>query len=253
MKQLYGCAILLLLATICHPCVVSFPRKLWQKKPGAESSLFAFERDGRVGFIDPSGNVVVAAKIPASIDHVGDFLDGLARVEDKGYIDETGTWAIKGHYWSISDFSNGLALITVEGPQKYGLSSMYIDRTGKVVSNIPASRTGPFSEGLARFEGENRRGVRRFGPKSFEYRDYPGLKGFIDRTGRVVVDPRFAEVGPFVVGISRVDWMAIVISQHRKVAGRARQLPAIQPHAAERLRMLRHRAALDSLIPPGTS
>jgi hypothetical protein len=45
--------------------------------------------------------------------------------------------------------------------------------------------------------------VRKFEPGNFVYRDYPGLKGFIDRTGKIVIKPEFAEVGPFVNGLAR--------------------------------------------------
>jgi hypothetical protein len=33
--------------------------------------------------------------------------------------------------------------------------------------------------------------------------DYPGLKGFIDRTGRIVIQPALADVGPFAGGLAR--------------------------------------------------
>ena len=49
---------LLLLALMEKPCSMVFAPKLWGKMPGSESKLFAFERDGRVGFIDPTGKVM---------------------------------------------------------------------------------------------------------------------------------------------------------------------------------------------------
>lgn len=45
--------VFVLTTAIAYPCSISYIRKLWQKRPAAESNLFAFERNGRVGFINP--------------------------------------------------------------------------------------------------------------------------------------------------------------------------------------------------------
>jgi hypothetical protein len=72
---------LFLAALAVEPCSVSQIRKLWSKRPGSESQLFAFERDGRIGFIDPTGRVVVTPTMVAPIEDIGDFSNGLARVD----------------------------------------------------------------------------------------------------------------------------------------------------------------------------
>jgi hypothetical protein len=71
------------------------------------------------------------------------------------------------------------------------------------VARVPAFRTREFFEGLAAYEAEGKPGVRKFEPGNFVYRDYPGLKGFIDRTGNIVIKPAFADVGPFGDGLAR--------------------------------------------------
>jgi hypothetical protein len=198
-------AMLLLIALAAEPCSVSQIRKLWSKRPGSESDLFAFERNGRIGFIDPTGKVVVPPTIVAPIEDVGDFSDGLARIDHQGYIDETGRLVIKQKFWWEYDFSEGLAQVLVEDTtQKYGQQGFIIDPTGSVVGKVPAFRTEEFAEGLAAFEAEGKPGIRKFGPGEFVYRDFPGLKGFLDRQGNVVIKPSFAEVGPFVGGLARV-------------------------------------------------
>ena len=68
---------ILLLALAAQPCSVSPVRKLWSKKPGSESRLFAFERNGRVGFIDPRGKVVVDPAIVAPIEDLVIFQTAL--------------------------------------------------------------------------------------------------------------------------------------------------------------------------------
>ncbi|HXR26005.1 MAG TPA: WG repeat-containing protein, partial [Candidatus Binataceae bacterium] len=71
------------------------------------------------------------------------------------------------------------------------------------VARVPAFNTSDFSEGLAAFGAEGKPGVRKFEPGNFVYRDYPGLKGFLDRNGRTVIKPQFANVGPFIGGLAR--------------------------------------------------
>ena len=196
--------ILLLLVLAALPCSVSYPRKLWAKKPGATSKLFAFERNGRVGFIDPSGKVVIDPTMAVRIEDVGDFSGGRARVGQKGFIDETGKFVIQGDYSYYFDFSGGLVQVVVDDPnRKYFSLGLILDLAGNVVAKSPALRTGEFSENLATYEAEGKPGVRKFEPGNLVYRDYPGLKGFIDRNGKVIINPTFADVGPFVGGLAR--------------------------------------------------
>lgn len=198
------CALFAVSFNVAFACSIGIDRKLWQKNPEVPSDLFAFEQYGRIGFINHSGRVIIEAQFEAPIDDVGDFVEGLARIGKEGYIDETGKWIIKRKYRYTEDFSSGLALITIDGPKKYSTRSMYIDRTGKVVLEEPKFQTRSFSGELAAFEMEGRPGIRRFSQARFEYKDFPGLKGFIDRTGTIVIKPRFADVGPFVDGVARV-------------------------------------------------
>ncbi|MGD1091747.1 MAG: WG repeat-containing protein [Bryobacteraceae bacterium] len=196
-------AALLIFALAAEPCVVSPIRKVWAKKPGSESNLFAFERDGRVGFIDSSGKVVIQPTIEAQIEDVGDFSNGRARVASYGYIDETGKWIIRGDYWYLFDFSDGLALVNIYDPNQKNVQQFVLDPAGAAVTKLPTSRAGEFSEGLAPFEAEGKPGVRNLHPGAFLYRDYPGFKGFLDRTGGVAIEPAFADVGSFVHGLAR--------------------------------------------------
>ena len=195
---------LLLVAISVYACSITPVRKLWAKRPGSESRLFAFERNGRVGFVDQTGKIIIQPTIVASIEDVGDFSNGLARVDHQGYIDEAGRWIIKKDLWWGYDFSDGLALALVDDPsQKYEKTGIVLDLLGRVVATVPAFRTSEFSEGLAAYEAEGKTSVRRFEPQNFIYRDYPGLKGFLDRLGNIVIKPEFADVGPFRSGLAR--------------------------------------------------
>jgi hypothetical protein len=194
----------LLFTVVAQPCSVAIFRKVWAKKPGSKSRLFAFERDGKVGFIDPTGKVVVAPTIDARIEQVGDFSNGLARVGNKGFLDESGKWVIRGDYFWTNDFSDGLALVSVlNGDPKEGPLRLYLDTTGEIRANTSQGWSGDFSDGLAPLEEKGKPGIRKFEPGNFIYKDYPGLKGFIDRNGQVAIKATFAEVGPFVGGLAR--------------------------------------------------
>ena len=203
----------LLVVLAAKPCSVSYPRALWAKTPGSRSKLFAFERDGRVGYIDPTGKIVIKPTIRESIDSAHDFSDGLALVPD-GYIDENGNLVIKTDYLQSlpysdglaerSDFSDGLALVMAYGSiRKYAWEYLYLDRAGDIVARGGDRRSGNFAEGLAEYEAPGEPAVRSFQPGNFQYIDYPGLEGFIDKTGKIVIPARFAEVGPFVTGLAR--------------------------------------------------
>src|SRR6516225_6082394 len=146
-------AALLLAALIARPCSISYPRKIWAKTPGSSSKLFAFEENGKVGFIDPAGKVVVPARITASIDDTGDFSGGLVRIRPQGYFDETGKPVIQGKYFWLDDFSDGLARAAVDDPEvRYGSLTKYLDPTGRVVATLKGLFTYDFSEGLAPYE-----------------------------------------------------------------------------------------------------
>src|SRR6266568_2250420 len=103
MKIVRPAMALLLLVLTARPCSMSFPRRIWAKKPGSASKLFAFEKNGKVGFIDPTGKVVIPPTIASSIDHVGDFSNGLVLVGELGYFNESGKRVITGAFTDFSD------------------------------------------------------------------------------------------------------------------------------------------------------
>jgi hypothetical protein len=139
--------------------------------------------DGRFGFIDKSGRVV----IPPRFTYAGEFSDGLALVcleacddvirRRYGFVDRSGNMAIPLKYRSASDFSEGLARIKVG--DRYG----FIDRTGRVVIAPMYQFAGDFHDSLARVELE-------------------GRWGYIDRNGKVAIPFQFREAWDFSEGIA---------------------------------------------------
>lgn len=105
--------------------------------------LTSFEKNGKWGFKDTTGNVA----IPAKYDKTYDFSEGLAQVKvgkKWGFIDSTGKeiTAIKYNY--TAEFEYGVAWVKFNG--KYGL----IDKTGKeIVSPIYKEIDGFFDDKTA--------------------------------------------------------------------------------------------------------
>jgi hypothetical protein len=180
--------------------------------------LAAVRVEGKEGYIDRRGELV----IKPSFDAAGAFSGGVASVYvdgKSGIIDRTGNLTIELQEGSAGSFSDGLAQFIVEGafhldktgravmdeqigggkkPWKYG----FVDMKGHVVIppqfdvTVMNSLGGDFSEGLALVEF----GVRSEG-ESFAT---GGRFGYIDKTGRVVINPKFENASPFSEGLASV-------------------------------------------------
>jgi DNA-binding transcriptional regulator/RsmH inhibitor MraZ len=156
------------------------------------------ERNWLYGFIDKTGRMVIE---PQFVYQPCDFVDGLAKVVGQatsGFIDREGRLRIEvGAEQSGDFFSEGL-LPVVQGDPARGV---YLKRDGRVALEIPLwqNRTArqrslytirrlqlaPFSEGLAPVLSFNK-------------------LGFIDKTGRVVIEPLFRETSGFSEGLAAV-------------------------------------------------
>lgn len=154
---------------------------------GFSEGLAATRIEGKSGFIDVSGRLV----IPARFDWASDFHEGLVwalREDQWGYIDQTGSFVIHATEYSRGgDFSERLAVVEVLAghTQLHG----YIDQTGALVIPPVFAEAEEFSEGLAAVA------VERDGSREW---------GYIDRDGAWVVEPRFAEARSFSEGLAAV-------------------------------------------------
>jgi hypothetical protein len=152
---------------------------------GFADGLAKIIHQGKEGYIDKSGKQV----IPAQFTDASPFSQGLAAVainRKYGFIDKAGNYAVPLRYDAVGSFAEGLAAVKVG--EKWG----YIDKTGKVI--IPPRFDGakPFAEGLA--------GVR----VGFVGRG--GKYGFINKQGEWVIQPQFDNVGPFSEGLAYVNF-----------------------------------------------
>lgn len=186
----------------------------------------ALADNSRWGFIDTSGKVVIPPfieELPSSTTEEDDFHDGLAVIQAnsiKGFMDKTGKVMIPPKFSYVYPFSEGVAAVATDkkgdqwgfinksgelvfewaslfaeglAPVNRTHSCGYIDHSGTLVLKPPLSEGekdcatvwGQFAEDLARW---------KFGTKY----------GFIDRTGKTVVEPRFDLTFDFAEGLATV-------------------------------------------------
>lgn len=143
----------------------------------------------KCGFIDTTGKAVISPQF----DNVGDFSEGLVRVQSRdkenqwGYADKTGKVVIAYQYVFAGDFSEGLAPVArqVEINGSYSLKWGFIDKTGREVIPPQYKFTNGFSEGLAAVQKDTR-------------------WGYIDKTGKEVIPATYYDARNFVNGVAPV-------------------------------------------------
>jgi WG containing repeat len=179
--------------------------------PKQNDAIFpVWDKDGKEGFIDVNGNVVIKPQFEA----VGEFSEGLAPVMigDKwGYINRKGKvliaprWRQSEQGWksTVSPFYQGLAIVieavrwnVVDDSNYYAYKCGYINQKGEyVIQPKFRANCGVFSEGLARTE------VDVLGDEAEEGK---GWIGFIDKKGQWAIKPKFFQASPFLNGFARV-------------------------------------------------
>lgn len=139
---------------------------------------------GGWGFIDTTGKFVIP--LQQKYDNWHPFSEGLAAVNKGaywGFIDKTGKVVIPLKYrWEGGDFHEGLAEVPVADTQGWGS----IDEKGKVIIR---GTSGDFSEGLSPWR---------------DYSKEPAKFGYVDTTGKLVIQPQFDMAGSFSEGLAVV-------------------------------------------------
>jgi hypothetical protein len=158
-----------------------------------DQKLFPIIQDNKIGYIDKTGKVIIPPEFDKGYLNEGnmkaaEFSDGLALANLKGkfgYIDKTGVFVIKPTYVTAWPFAEGLAPVRVPDGR-----TAYIDKTGKIVIKALSTMGGdPFSEGLAGvYIGESSK----------------GKWGFIDKSGKMIIEPHIDAAGPFAEGLASV-------------------------------------------------
>jgi hypothetical protein len=151
----------------------------------------AFEQDGRWGFRDASGKVVVAPQYFTVMPYTAEGVAGVMTEGGAAFIDLEGRRVATALFFDNGPdyFVQGLARIVDGG--KTG----FVDRAGKVVIAAQFDAAGSFCEGLA--------------PVCMGCKDVPrgeqsemvgGQWGFIDRNGAVVIPIGYDSATGFIEG-----------------------------------------------------
>jgi len=148
----------------------------------SNDTLIPVQTDTKWGYINLKGKYVINPQF----DNAGLFLNGLAKVQSSdgktGYIDHKGQYIIPAIYKDGTNFREGLAFVVLEGGYP-----ICINQKGKTIFEMKGAEiVYEFSEGLAMFVNDS----EKF--------------GFVDKTGKTVIDPQFDEAESFFSNLARI-------------------------------------------------
>jgi hypothetical protein len=174
--------VLLFGAAIVFACSADY--LLWAPRSKSADPLYRFVTNGKAGYIDGTGKVVVPPILRVYGNYGAEFHDGLLEVpvSDGKYVDRSGKIVLDKDLYRGWDFSEGLAAASPKGAGLWG----YIDTSGRFA--ISPRFEGPvssFSDGVAKVEVK-------------------GRFGYIDRTGEFTVPPSLYAGENFSEGLARV-------------------------------------------------
>ncbi|MCE5324185.1 WG repeat-containing protein [bacterium] len=156
----------------------------------------------QIGFIDKTGKLVIKPQFSFADDfHEGltPVCTGTPRTAKYGYINKTGKMVVSKKFDSAGNFSQGLAPVAVG--DKWG----YIDKTGKMIIDMQFDEANSFSEGLAVVStGRVYYKSEKTGKVDESIIMQEGKCGYIDKTGKIVIEPRFGYAQPFSDGLAAV-------------------------------------------------
>jgi hypothetical protein len=181
--------------------------ELERKRKEAEAELERKRREAEIRRITIIGVIVILIFVSflyftsygyriSKYAYVSPFYEGLAKVfhsdKDKwGFIDETGKEVVPPKYDVVGDFSEGFAIVELNG--KYG----FVDMKGKEVVPLKYDNVGDFSEGFAGVRlGDKRGKVDKNGKEYWDMtRDYSTTGETISTTGETIIPPKYDYVG----------------------------------------------------------
>ena len=179
-------AAVILAGTIAFACEVDYP--IWIPRSKTADPLYRFVTDGKAGYIDRDGRVVVPPTLDSYGNYGSEFHDGLLEISgsDGRYIDTTGKLVINKGLFRGWDFSEGLAAALKTEKGLWG----YIDTSGKFAispqfSKYPNGRVSSFSDGLAMIVVK-------------------GKSGYISHSGNFAIPPQFLAANNFSNGMAMV-------------------------------------------------
>ena len=149
--------------------------------------------EGGYGYIDTAGKLVIEPTESYKLQV--DFIDGVAKVnvagKGWGLIGTDGKFVVEPQFFSIGQFSEGLAPVAVGDFQAHRWG--YMDAKGALVVQAEYARSEPFAGGFG------------------QVRLAEGGTGFVDRSGKLAIGPlkEYTQVDAFRDGLARV-WFSSV-------------------------------------------
>lgn len=150
----------------------------------SEVKLIPVQSGYEFQYIDKEGKIVINPQFKNATV----FRDGLALVETSGdepkfgFITEDGKYAINAQYKEATVFSDGLAWVVTENA-----APTAIDKKGEIKFTLQdAEEVRLFKNGLAAFSMVNEEGEEKW--------------GFVNKEGKVVINPQFSSVSNFSDG-----------------------------------------------------
>ena len=196
---------------------------VFEKVKPFSSGLAAIKNNGKWGFIDSNGQII----IPCEFTSVSDFYDGLSIVSMGDYnietgdnnirygvIDKFGSLIVESSYYYIDEYRNGYAKACT-GKDEW----TFLDKSGKEISLNRYYSINDFSEGYALVLTSKGYGFLNengsiLGEQYYElakpfHNDYAPVKidgrwGFIDKLGSLVIEPEYHEAFHFSEGLAFV-------------------------------------------------
>lgn len=204
-------------------CLVflAFHFAAFAQEASQEPRLKPIYENGRWGYADRSGKVIIAAQFDAArpfaggLAQVGLVDEELPELRGRpnlkwGYIDERGRVLVELRYAVLRKFSENLAAAALldakrperpfagRGFERRNLTWGYVDRSGREVIPLQFLDAGDFSEGLAQVS------VANIGSGESSLCGTRSNYGYIDKTGAFIIKPQFARAASFKNGRARV-------------------------------------------------
>jgi len=163
----------------------------WGVTTANETPLFQIIENGRTGFIDSTGRVVIK---PMFLD-AQEFSEGLAAARlngTYGYIDSTGKFVIEPQFDYATPFSEELAVVFKDG------RPFFISKTGQKPFECNFKALNQFKNGRALILTASKK------------------IGVIDKQGKLVIDTAFISIEDFVEGLAVVVGVSDSLTAERR-------------------------------------
>lgn len=183
---------------------------------GMARILVGDHETGSFGYIDATGKIIIKPKFKGA----GLFFEGVAIANDgkgPGVIDKNGKYLFRLKHEETESFSEGMAAAALDWKEKYGYYYGFIDKKGKVIIPAKYHHARNISEGLAAVE-EYGKGRKRW-----------GKTGYIDKHDQWVIAPQYHRARDFHEGLAAVfpEKKQMWLHRQKRSIGIAADLPTV--------------------------